>query len=82
MEKYQAIAQGRSYVAETALAVERARQTSQDRAEFIGKMQEQGYKVDWSQDKKHIVYTHPEGKRSELQTLKRPLTMTDLARRA
>ena len=71
MEKYQTIAQGRSYVAETALAVDRARQTSQDRAEFIGKMQEQGYKVDWSQDKKHIVYTHPEGKKVRAANLEK-----------
>lgn len=51
MEKYQSMAHGRSYVAETALAVERSRETSQDRGEFIRHMQEQGYKVDWNKDK-------------------------------
>ena len=71
MEKYQTIAQGRSYVAETALAVERARNVSQDRTEFIQKMQEQGYKVEWNQDKKHITYTHPEGNKVRAANLEK-----------
>ena len=71
MEKYQSMAHGRSYVAETALAVERSRETSQDRGEFIRHMQEQGYKVDWNKDKKHVTYTHPDGQKVRAANLEK-----------
>lgn len=64
MDKYQTIAQGKSYVAATAQAVERGLQQSQGKGyqQFIDSMNAQGYKVEW-RGEKNITFEDKDGHR-------------------
>ena len=43
--------------------IDRAKDKSLSRDEFIGKMKEQGYEVNWTDTRKYITYTMPEGQK-------------------
>ncbi len=66
MDKYQVMKKSLeknepSYIVDTATAVERAAKTAKNRDEFVEKMNEQGYKVNWESQKKHITFTNADG---------------------
>ena len=47
----------KSYVQDIALAVLDCRETAKNRQDFIQKMQEKGYEVDWKDNHKYITFT-------------------------
>ncbi|MEA5002750.1 MAG: relaxase/mobilization nuclease domain-containing protein [Christensenella sp.] len=67
-EKYMAILRGteghyKSYVLDTALAVSEAKERATSREEFIEKLEEQGYRTTWTDNRKHITFMDSEGRK-------------------
>lgn len=61
--EYQAAKHGNSWKLELILAIEDALRYSTDKDSFIQNMEIEGYKVQWSDSRKHITYTCPNGKK-------------------
>ena len=62
MNKYQCIAQNKSYLTTAAVEMNTAISSSTTPDEFIYTMQKSGYNVDWHDNHKHITLTTPNGK--------------------
>jgi hypothetical protein len=76
MNKYQLmqrVAKGgaRSYVLDTARAVEKARQQSGNRGEFIAAMQRQGYAIKWQDNIRHVTFEDRDGNKVRLSNLEK-----------
>ena len=56
-----AIDRGTSWKFQMCLTIETAMKKSKNKAEFIENMLNQGYKIDWNNENKFIIYTHPNG---------------------
>lgn len=61
--EYQAAKHGNSWKLELILAIEDALRYSTDKASFMQNMEMEGYKVQWSDSRKYITYTCPNGKK-------------------
>jgi len=66
LNKYKAIEKSvkenyKSYLVDTALAVNNAKKQARNRQEFIELMKQQGYEVSWSDTRKYITFTDKEG---------------------
>lgn len=53
----------KSYVIDTAIAVDKALDKSTSKENFIENMEKQGYKVNWSDTRKYITFTTPGGEK-------------------
>ena len=74
MKKYKAIEKGlsggkKSYLVEIGKTVEKNILISTSKEEFISNMEKEGYKVKWSDTRKHITYEDKEGNRARADTL-------------
>ena len=74
--KYKAITKAfegdyKSYVVDTALAVNKALKTSTNREIFIKGMESQGYSVKWTETNKNVTFTNSEGKKIRLNNLEK-----------
>lgn len=68
MAKYQFLKKAKegkvkSYVQDTSIDLYDAMTESKSKEEFIAKMEEKGYKVDWRDNHKYIVFTNADGKK-------------------
>lgn len=61
--EYRAAKHGNSWKLELILAIEDALRYSVDKDSFIQNMEIEGYKVQWSDSRKYITYTCPNGKK-------------------
>lgn len=61
----------RSYVLDTAIAVEKATGKAKDRSEFISNMEKQGYKVSWEENRKHVTFQDKDKKKVRLANLEK-----------
>ena len=61
--EYQAGLRGESWKLDLILAINEALEYAFDRETFIGNMEQEGYKVIWSDTRKHITFITPEGRR-------------------
>lgn len=66
MEKYKMLERAgrgevKSFILNTAIAVDIAIEKASNKQEFVQIMKEQNYKVEWQDHKKHITYTDKEG---------------------
>ncbi|WP_312336304.1 relaxase/mobilization nuclease domain-containing protein [Anaerospora hongkongensis] len=77
MGKYQAMAQGKSYVVKTARTVQAALETAQSKNEFIRYMNDNDYRVDWQDNRKHITFTDRNGNKVRAANLEK--TFSDSA---
>ena len=59
--EYRAADKGNSWNFKLMGAVDAAMAQSRTKAEFIGNMRKMGYGVNWSDNRKHITYTTPDG---------------------
>lgn len=63
INEYKAIEKGDSWKKRLADDIDRTMSSSNNKYEFIRKMNELGYKVTWRKERKYITYTMPEGKK-------------------
>ena len=75
-KKYKAIerafeGQYKSYVVNTALAVNKVLKTSTSREFFIKGMESQGYSVNWTDTNKNVTFTNEKGEKIRLNNLKK-----------
>lgn len=75
-DKYKAIEKAiegdyKSYVVNTALAVNKALNVSTSREEFIKNMDSQGYSVKWTDTNKNVTFTNSEGEKVRLSNLQK-----------
>jgi len=61
----------KSHVVETAKAVNQTSKISSNKTDFINKMNEKGYQVDWKDDHKHVCFKNEEGKKVRLSNLEK-----------
>ena len=61
--EYRSAAKGKSWKFQTMNAIDRCMRRAANREEFIREMERLGYKVRWEAGRKHITYTHPNGKK-------------------
>ena len=61
--EYRSAYKGQSWKSRLMFAIDQAMRYADDRAEFIELMEQQGYQVKWTRDRKYITYTTPEGVR-------------------
>lgn len=61
----------RSYVLNTAIAVEKATENTKNKAEFISNMEKQGYKVSWEENRKHVTFQDKDKKKVRLANLEK-----------
>lgn len=61
----------KSYVLDTALAVDKVATTSHSKEEFIRGMKSQGYESKWQDDKKHITFTDKDGNKVRAANLEK-----------
>lgn len=61
----------KSYVLNTALAVENSISTARNRADFINNMKQQGYEVDWKDNHKHVTFQDQDGNKVRLTNLEK-----------
>ena len=64
--KYKAIEKGaegkyKSYVLNTALDINKTKEIAKSKNEFVELMNNQGYKVDWQENRKYITFTDKDG---------------------
>lgn len=60
-EEFRAVQRGESWKFKLIKAIEEALEYSPDRESFIGNMEYEGYQVSWSDMRKYITYTCPNG---------------------
>lgn len=61
--EYRSAVKGESWKFQTMNAIDRCMRRAASREEFIREMERLGYQVRWEAGRKHITYTHPNGKR-------------------
>lgn len=61
--EYRAASKGESWKIELMATINTAMKRAKTKEEFIKFMQSRGYKVTWTDSRKHITYTTPDGKR-------------------
>lgn len=61
----------RSYVIETAIDVSKAREQAISKDDFIKKMEQQNYKVNWSEDRKHVTFINKDNQKVRLSNLEK-----------
>jgi hypothetical protein len=61
--EYRAALKGESWKMALIVAIDRAMVQSRNREEFISNMNHLGYEVNWTDTRKYITYTTPEGKK-------------------
>jgi len=59
--EYQVAIKGESWKLKTMAAIDQAIERTQTKEEFVKDMEAQGYQVNWTDTRKHITYTTPEG---------------------
>jgi hypothetical protein len=59
--EYQVAIKGESWKFKTMADIDKAIERTQSKEEFVKEMEAQGYKVNWTDTRKHITYTTPEG---------------------
>ena len=59
--EYQVAIKGESWKFKTMAAIDQAIERTQTKEEFVKNMEAQGYQVKWTDERKHITYTTPEG---------------------
>lgn len=69
MKKYQCIAQGKSYLTDAYIAMERALEDAISKKNFIQAMERQGYTVNWLPSHKHVTLIVPNGHRIRTSNL-------------
>ncbi|SHH09672.1 hypothetical protein SAMN02746098_00157 [Desulfosporosinus lacus DSM 15449] len=67
-----------SWMHELRLAVDACKQTSTGRADFISNMQKLGYQVNWTDTRKDITFTTPEGRKCRNLRLDKTLSKESL----
>lgn len=67
---------GMSWKYELFLAVGKVKWCSKSKEDFINKMNKLGYKVDWTDNRKYITFTNPEGKKCRNRKLYPPENFT------
>ncbi len=72
----EARAQGRSWKRELYLNAVECKKDSISREDFISKMNEAGYKVNWTDSRKYITFTEPSGKKLRNANLDNPEEFT------
>lgn len=80
MNKYQTLAQGKSYIAETAIDVRQSMEKSQSKKEFLQSMNDKGYKVEWQDQKKHITFTGRDGHKVRAANLEKTFSDPSLGK--
>jgi hypothetical protein len=75
-KKYKAIERAlegnyKSYVVDTALAINKVLKTSTSKEFFIKGMESQGYSVKWNDTNKNVTFTNAEGEKIRLNNLKK-----------
>ncbi|KUO71693.1 MAG: hypothetical protein APF81_22795 [Desulfosporosinus sp. BRH_c37] len=76
--EHRAKERGESWKHELRLAVDACKQNSTDRTNFIYNMQKLGYQVKWTDTRKDITFTTPEGKKCRNLRLDKALTKESL----
>lgn len=61
----------RSYVLDTAIAVQKAAQQSRNKAEFMLSMQRAGYKINWQNHRKNVTFQDRDGNKVRLSNLEK-----------
>lgn len=61
--EYRSAVKGESWKFQTMNAIDRCMRRAASREEFIREMERLGYQVRWEASRKHITYTHPNGKK-------------------
>jgi len=61
----------KSYVVNTAIAVEKATEHATNKIEFINNMNKQGYQVSWQDNHKHVTFQDQEGNKVRLANLEK-----------
>jgi hypothetical protein len=61
----------RSYVLDTAIAVQKAAQQSRNKAEFMLSMQRAGYKINWQDNRKNVTFRDRDGNKVRLSNLEK-----------
>lgn len=64
MAEYQVAMKGESWKFKLMGEIDKSMENSQGKEEFIKDMEDKGYKVKWTDERKEITYTTPEGKKS------------------
>ncbi len=59
----QAIKEGRSWKQELFLTVKDCKKNAVSKEDFISRMNEKGYQVNWTETRKHITFTSPDNKK-------------------
>jgi len=59
--EYRVAIKGESWKLKTMAAIDQAIERTQTKEEFVKAMEAQGYQVKWTDERKHITYTTPEG---------------------
>lgn len=62
MKEYQVAVKGESWKFKTMGDIDKSLEHSKSKEEFIKSMEDKGYKVKWTDTRKYITYTTPEGK--------------------
>ena len=63
MEVYQAAMKGNSWKFDLINSIEDALKSAHSKANFIARMKQKGYEVQWEGSRKHITFTTPDGKK-------------------
>jgi len=74
--EYRAKAKEQSWKYELFLSVKQCKWCSRNKEEFIANMEKLGYKVDWSNERKYITFTTPNGKKCRNRKLYPPKQFT------
>ncbi len=61
--EYQVALKGESWKIQLMVDIDSTIKTSKSKKDFINQMEEKSYKVDWSDSKKYITFTTPQGKK-------------------
>jgi hypothetical protein len=67
---------GRSWKYELYLAIKKVKWCSKSKEDFISNMNKLGYKVNWTDNRKYITFTNPEGKKCRNRKLYPPENFT------
>lgn len=71
----------KSHLVVTAMAVNQAKIKATSKEEFINKMEEQGFKTNWKETRKHITFTNKEtDKKTRLSNLEKTFKDNDLTK--
>ncbi len=68
--EYQVAIKGESWKIQLIIDIDNVLKSSKSKKDFINQMEQQGYKVDWSDTRKYITYTTPQGKKCRDSKLK------------